>query len=190
MRRSIKARSSFLLMIDIQERLIPAIYNKDEIIKNSVRLLTAARELSVPSIITEQYPKGIGPTVQELKALIPEDSAIIEKTEFSCCEAQNFADAFLNLNFNSGTKDTVIIFGVESHICVLGTAIDMLEKYSNLNVVIAADACGSRTEQNHILALEAARSLGCLVVPVETVIYHMLGKAGTSEFKALLPLFK
>ena len=189
MRRSIKARSSFLLMIDIQERLMPAIYNKDEIMTNSVRILTSARQLSVPSIITEQYPKGIGPTVPELKELIPEGSSIIAKTEFSCCEAHDFSDAFLNLNFNSGTKDTAILFGVESHICVLATAIDLQEKY-NLNVVIAADACGSRTEQNHKLALDAMRSLGFLVVPTETVIYHMLEKAGTPDFKALLPLFK
>lgn len=176
-------------MIDIQERLITAINNKDEVIQNSVRLLTAAHELALPLIITEQYPKGIGPTISELKALIPEDTSVIEKTEFSCCEAPGFGDAFLNLSFNSGTKDTVILFGIESHICVLGTALDMLEKY-NLNVVIAADACGSRTRENHSLALEAARSVGCLVVPTETVIYHMLEKAGTPQFKALLPLFK
>ena len=189
MRKSIKARSSFLLMIDMQERLLPAIFNKDEIIKNSVRLLTAAKELSVPLIATEQYPKGIGATIPELKNLIPEDSDIVEKVEFSCCAAPKFGDAVLNLNFNTGTKDTVILFGVETHICVLGTAIDLIEKY-NFNVVIAADACGSREEKNHVLALDAARSLGCLVVPTETVVYHMLGKAGTPQFKALLPLFK
>ena len=127
-------------MIDMQERLLPAIFNKDEIIKNSVRILTAAKELSVPVIATEQYPKGIGPTVPEIKNLIPEGSTVMEKY--------------------------------------------------NLNVVIAADACGSRDEKNHALALEAARSLGCLVVPTETVVYHMLEKAGTPQFKALLPLFK
>ena len=189
MRRSIKARSSFLLMIDIQEKLLPAIYNKDEILANSTRILTAARQLSLPLIVTEQYPKGIGQTVPELKALIPDGTTFINKTEFSCCEAHDFSDAFLNLNFNSGTKDTVILFGVETHICVLATAIDLQEKY-NLNVVIAADSCGSRTGKNHTLALEAMRSLGFLVVPTETVIYHMLERAGTPDFKALLPLFK
>ena len=189
MRKSITARSSFLLMIDIQERLLPAIFNKDEIIKNSVRILTAAKELSIPMIVTEQYPQGIGQTISELKNLIPEDVSILEKIEFSCCANPGFGDAVLNLNFNNGTKDTVILFGIESHICVLATAIELLEKY-NLNVVIAADACGSREEKNHLLALDAARSLGCLVVPAETVIYHMLEKAGTPQFKALLPLFK
>ena len=189
MRKSITARSSFLLMIDMQERLLPAIFNKDEIIKNSVRILTAARELSVPMIATEQYPKGIGATIPELKNLIPEDTTIMEKVEFSCCAASGFGDAILNLNFNTGSKDTVILFGVETHICVLATAMELIEKY-NLNVVIAADACGSREEKNHNLALDAARSIGCLVVPTETVVYHMLEKAGTPQFKALLPLFK
>lgn len=189
MRKSIRARSSFLLMIDIQERLISAVFNKDDIIKNSVRILTAAKELSIPMIATEQYPHGIGPTISELKNLIPEDTSILEKVEFSCCANPGFGDAVLNLNFNNGTKDTVILFGVESHICVLATAIDLIEKY-NLNVVVAADACGSREEKNHIMALDALRSLGCLVVPAETVVYHMLEKAGTPQFKALLPLFK
>ncbi|MBQ7576949.1 MAG: isochorismatase family protein [Synergistaceae bacterium] len=189
MQKSIKARSSFLLMIDIQEKLMPAIYNKDEIITNSIKLLTAANELSVPVIATEQYPKGIGSTLGELKNLLPESTPIISKTEFSCCEAQTFGDEFLNMNFNAGTRDTAVLFGVETHICVLATAIDLISKY-NLNVVIAADSCGSRSEKNHLLALDAARSMGCLVVPVETVIYHMLERAGTPQFKSLLPMFK
>ncbi|MBR0150483.1 MAG: isochorismatase family protein [Synergistaceae bacterium] len=187
--KSINAESSFMLMIDIQERLIPAISNKDEILANSVKLLTAARELSIPVMTSEQYPKGIGHTVSQLQALIPEGSPAIEKTEFSCCDNPGFGDAFLNLRFNSGSKDTAIIFGVETHICVLGTAIGLQEKY-NLNVVVAADSCGSRSPEHHRLALDAMRDSGCLVVPSETVIYHMLEKAGTPQFKALLPLFK
>ena len=187
--KSINAESSFMLMIDIQERLIPAISNKDEILANSVKLLTAARELSIPVMTSEQYPKGIGHTVSQLQELIPEGSPAIEKTEFSCCDNPGFGDAFLNLRFNSGSKDTAIIFGVETHICVLGTAIGLQEKY-NLNVVVAADSCGSRSPEHHRLALDAMRDSGCLVVPSETVIYHMLGKAGTPQFKALLPLFK
>ena len=189
MHKSIEAMSSFILMIDIQERLLPAMFNKDNIIANSSKLLTSARELSVPAIISEQYPKGIGSTIPELKALIPDDSPVIEKLEFSCCANPGFGDAFLNLRFNSGTKDTAILFGIETHICVLSTAIDLMEKY-NLHVVVAADSCGSRTPDNHSLALQAMRDVGCLVVPTETVIYQLLGRAGTPQFKALLPLFK
>lgn len=189
MRKSIEAMSSFLLMIDIQEKLLPAMYNKDQVIANSHKLLSSARELSIPVIISEQYPKGIGSTVPELKALIPDDSPVIEKVEFSCCANPGFGDAFLNMRFNSGTKDTAILFGIETHICVLATALDLQEKY-NLNVVIAADSCGSRSRDNHTLALEAMRSAGCFVVPTETAIYQLLGKAGTPQFKALLPLFK
>ncbi len=97
MRRSIKAQSSFLLMIDIQERLMPVIYNKDEVIKNSSRLLKAASELSVPLIVTEQYPKGIGSTLPELKNLIPEGTGIIDKTEFSCCDASGFGLSLIHI---------------------------------------------------------------------------------------------
>ena len=191
MRKSIEAMSSFLIMIDIQERLLPAMFNKDEVLENSRKLLSAVRELfpAVPSIISEQYPKGIGPTVPELKALISEESRFIEKVEFSCCDNEAFSDAFLNLRFNSGTKDTAILFGIETHICVLGTALGLMEKY-NLNVIVAADACGSRSRKNHELALEAMKSAGCFVVPTETVIYQLLKKAGTPQFKALLPLLK
>ena len=176
-------------MIDIQERLLPAMFNKDNVLANSRKLLTSARELSVPVMLSEQYPKGIGATVPELLALIPEGSPKIDKVEFSCCDNPGFGDAFLNLRFTSGTKDTAILFGIETHICVLGTALGLQEKY-NLNVVIAADSCGSRSPENHSLALEALRDIGCLVVPTETVIYQLLGKAGTPQFKALLPLFK
>ncbi|MBQ9390104.1 MAG: hydrolase [Synergistaceae bacterium] len=189
MYKTVNSRSSFLMMIDIQERLLPVIHNKDNILSNSVKLLTSARELSVPVIVSEQYPKGIGSTVPELKPLIPDDSPFIEKTEFSCCANQNFGDAFLNLRFNSGTKDTVILFGIETHICVLATAFDLQNKF-NLNVVIAADSCGSRSPENHSLALKALRASGCLVVPSETVIYQLLGKAGTPQFKSLLPILK
>ena len=174
-----------MLMIDLQERLMPAIYENDSIIQNSLKLLKTASELSIPLIVTEQYPKGIGNTIKTLKNLIPENSEILEKLTFSCLDAPDFEKSLSKMK----NRDTVILFGVETHICVLSTAIDAMEKL-NLRVVIAADACGSRTEKNHILGLEAARNLGCLVVPVETVIYHMLGRAGTPQFKALLPLFK
>lgn len=189
MLKPIDIRSSFLMMIDIQERLIPAVHNNQEVVSNSVKLLKAANELSVPLIFSEQYPKGIGPTIPEISSLIPEGSPKIEKLEFSCCDNPGFSDSFLNLRFNSGTKDTAILFGVETHICVFATALDLQEKF-NLNVVIAADSCGSRSPENHSLALDALRSSGCMVVPTETVIYQLIGKAGTPQFKTLLPLFK
>ncbi len=189
MSKFLNTQSSFLIMIDIQEKLLPAIFNQTEILNNSIKLLTAAQTLNVPLIVSRQYPKGIGDTVSELKKLLPENLTPIDKTEFSVCQNEKFSDAFLNLKFDSGSRDTAILFGVESHICVLGTAIDLIEKY-NLNVVIAADATGSRTEANHKLALEAAKNFGCMIYPVETIIYQMLGQAGTPEFKKLLPLFK
>ena len=189
MSKFLNAQSSFFIMIDLQEKLLPAIFNNEKIISNSTKLLTAADVLNIPVIVSRQYIKGIGDTVPELKKLLPKNIDPLDKIEFSCCRNEKFSDAFLNMKFDSGSRDTAILFGVESHICVLGTAIDLIEKY-NLNVVIAADSCGSRTEDNHNFALQAARDLGCFVIPTETIIYHMLAKAGTPEFKKLLPLFK
>ncbi len=182
----LRASSSFLLMVDIQERLLPAIANRDAVLQNSVRLLTAARELNLPLIVTEQYPKGIGPTVPELAALIPEGAPVLSKASFSCCGAPSFDEALEDCL--SQGRSTAVLFGVETHICVLATAMDLLER--GVSVALAADACGSRSPDNHALGLEAARDCGALIIPTETVVYHILGEAGTPQFKALLPLFK
>lgn len=190
MLKPVEAMSAFLVMIDIQERLMPAIFNKEEVTANSKKLLISARELSIPVIVSEQNPKGLGATIPELSEILPEGSHTFQKNEFSCCDNPAFGDAFLNMRFTSGTtKDTAIVFGVETHICVLSTVLHLLNDYG-LNVVVAADASGSRTEANHVLGLEALRSTGSLVVPSETVIYQLLRRAGTPEFKKLLPLFK
>ena len=179
----IRAQSVCLLMVDIQEKLLSVIAQKEAVLKNSIRLLSAARELSVPLIVTEQYPSGIGPTVPELAELLPEGTEPLSKMAFSCRGASGFDEAV-----GETGREMMVIFGLETHICVLTTAMDLLAR--GMKVVVAADACGSRTPESHELALSAARSCGALVVPAETVVYQMLGVAGTPEFKALLPLFK
>lgn len=179
----LRERETSLLMIDIQTRLLPSIAGYEAVRANARRLLQAAGVLSLPVIYTEQYPKGIGSTAEELVAVLPERTRYFEKTAFSCCDEPGFFDMF-----QDGEKFVTVIFGVESHICVLSTAMDLLSR--GRKVVVAADACGSRNEDNHALALDALRSCGAGIVPTETVIYQLLGKAGTPEFKELLPLFK
>ena len=186
MHTPVQASSAFLLMIDLQERLLPAIDGHEAVLRNSVRLLTAAGELGVPLIVTEQYPRGIGPTVPGLSALIPQGVEPLSKVSFSCCAAPGFDGALAAVK--GASRGTAILFGVETHICVLTTAMDLLAR--GLNVVLASDACGSRARENHALALDAARAEGVFVAPTETVVYQMLGEAGTPAFKALLPLFK
>ena len=179
----VSAQSSFFLMVDLQERLLPAISNREAVVRSSAKLLTAARELSVPLVVTEQYPRGIGPTVPQLAELIPAGTPNLTKTSFSCCGAAGFDAVVTALG-----RNTAVIFGTETHICVLATAMDLVGR--GVKVVLAADACGSREGTNHELALAAARSFGALVVPAETVIYQMMGEAGTPHFKALLPILK
>ncbi|HCL80615.1 MAG TPA: hydrolase [Synergistaceae bacterium] len=172
-----------LLMIDVQERLLPVITGRETIVKNAVKLAKAADVLTVPFFYTEQYPKGIGGTDGRITGALPETARRLEKVHFSCCSEEAF-DGFL---FQE-PRPVTVLFGIESHICVLGTVLDMIAQ--GHKIAVAADACGSRSPENHALAMEAMRAAGALVVPTETVVYHMIGRSGTPEFKALLPLFK
>lgn len=171
-----------MLMVDIQERLLPSIDRNETVLRNARVLCAAAKELKIPVKITEQYPKGIGPTVAGLRE-VTADSPVFEKKHFSCCEAPGF-DAF----FFATDRPITVLFGIETHICILSTLLDMRER--DLPVILAADACGSRNPLHASLALDQARSAGALVLPVESIVYRILGCAGTPEFKALLPLFK
>lgn len=172
--------NAVFLMIDIQEKLLPAINGHTKVLGNALKLLCMVKALNIPLVYTEQYPKGIGATVSPL--VIPEWSKKYEKTAFSCLDEPSFAEEF-------DMNDTVaVVFGIESHICVLSTVIDLIDR--GKRVVMVADACGSRCHCNHSLAVDAARSYGALVLPTETVIYRIIRKAGTPEFKAMLPLMK
>lgn len=172
------------LMIDIQERLLPSIDRNDEIIANSRRLLAAARLMDIPTYYTEQYPKGIGATVPELRASLPEDAGRFEKTHFSCFDEHGFKDFMYNQDVNIVT----VVWGTEAHICVMTTVMDMLE--CGMKVAVVSDASGSRTEANRAEAMLAMRHAGALVLPTESVVYQLLGKSGTDQFKAMLPFFK
>ncbi len=171
------------LMIDVQERLLPAISGHDAVLGNAVRLLKTAQTLSIPLFYTEQYPKGIGPTHKELLEALPDGTRRFEKVHFSCCGEEGF-DGFLN----EVPRPVTVLFGIESHICVLSTALDLAARGER--VVVAADACGSRSPENHALALSAMGRSGVLPLPTETVVYRLIGRSGTPEFKAMLPLFK
>lgn len=176
-------KNSALLMVDIQEHLMPLVSGKDAVLRNAVRLLTAVRVLDLPLLVTEQYPKGIGPTLLQLSSLLPPGTPCIEKTSFSCCGHAGFDEALDALD-----RPVTVLFGIETHICILSTVMDLIGR--GRSVVLVADACGSRDAANHALAVDAARACGAFVVPTETVVYRMLGNSRAPGFKALLPLFK
>ena len=175
---------ALLLVVDIQERLFQAmsIEVQQSLKKNCSILLNSANEMKIPVIVSEQYRKGLGETIPELKPLIG-GAENYEKLFFDCTK-----DADLYKGIKNSGKQTVIISGIEAHICVFQTGLSLLDK--GYRVVIASDAAGSRLDENKFRALAMLENAGALVYPVETIVFMLLEKAGTPEFKALSPLFK
>ncbi|MEO9166782.1 MAG: hydrolase [Aestuariivirga sp.] len=179
----IEAARSCLLMVDMQERLLPAIHGFERVIENCGLLLQVAEKLDLPLIVTEQYPKGLGPTVPELES---KNATIFEKLSFSGLRDEKIRAHFKTLE-DSGFKQ-VIMCGVEAHVCVLQTALDL--KLAGFEVFVVADACSSRSAESVALALPRLRHNGVQVVDAEMAIFELAGKAGTPEFKALSALIK
>lgn len=179
----IDAARSQLLLIDLQEKMLPAVTGWQSVARNSGILLKACEIMKVPVKVTEHYPKGLGSTIAGVAENLPADAGCFEKISFSCCGEEGF-DKFLQCE----GRDIVIVAGVESHICVLGTVMDLLS--TGRSVAVAADACSSRNAEHHRMACDAMTAAGALVVPVESVVYQMLERAGTEQFKAMLPMFK
>jgi nicotinamidase-related amidase len=171
-------------MIDMQEKLFPHISSHTEIGENSVRLLAAARLLDIPLKYTEQYPKGIGGTDEGIAKAIPDGAQRFEKNSFSCLDAPGFAE-FCGL---AATDIVTVVWGIEAHICVMSTVMDMIER--DLPVAVVMDASGSRRSENRDAAFDAMRFAGALVIPTESVVYQLLEMSGTAQFKAMLPFFK
>lgn len=179
----LRRESAQFLMVDVQEKLIPAISGHEAILENILKLAAASKELSVPFLFTEQNPRGLGCTSGAILEAVGKTAPRFEKIHFSCCDEEGF-QTFLSRQ----ERPVTVVFGIETHICVLATVLDLLEK--GRSVAVAADASGSRDACHAALALSAMTAAGALVIPSETVIYHLMGRAGTPEFKALLPLFK
>ncbi len=173
---------SLLLIVDIQEKLAPAILNADGVVANTAKLIQAAKQLNVPVLASEQYRKGLGATVTALSELLPVD-AIFEKTHFSCHSQPGFEQR-LALH----QRKQIIISGMEAHVCVLQTALDL--RQAGYQTFIVADAVSSRTQQSYDLGLSRLRASGSVIVNTEMVLFEWLSEAGTAEFKALLPLIK
>jgi nicotinamidase-related amidase len=173
-----------LAIVDVQERLFNAMdaERRDDMMANVKILASAARRLDIPVLLTEQYPKGLGRTLPELKALLP-DTAPIEKTAFSCAQAEGFVDRLRALG-----ADHVIVAGIEAHVCVLLTALDLLAR--DLRVSVVADAVCSRRAANLEVGLAQARQAGAVVTATETVVFQLLGRADTDAFRELSKLLR
>jgi nicotinamidase-related amidase len=171
-----------LVVVDIQERLLPAIFEKERVVQNAVRLIKGTTLLGVPVLATEQYRKGLGPTVPEVAAAIA-GFAPVQKLAFSACGAQGFTAALKA----AGVADAILC-GIEAHVCVTQTCLDLLDE--GTRVFVASDAISSRTPENYRLGVERMRAAGAVIASTEMVLFELLGEAGTAEFKQILELVK
>lgn len=170
------------LMVDIQERLFPVMHRKETLLKNCQVLIQGLNELKVPLLVTQQYTRGLGETLTELSSLIP-DFRFVEKTDFSCYDVAEVRTQLAELDAKN-----ILLFGIESHVCVLQTAVDM--KAAGLNPVVVMDAVTSRTPENIELAKERYRHEGIMMTSYESLLFELTRKAGTPEFKAISKLVK
>src|SRR6185312_1689695 len=151
-----------------------------------VRLIRAARTLHVPITFSEQYPKGLGPTVEPLRAALDYEGAVMEKVEFSCAKNDALRERLHELRRQG--RPQVVIGGIEAHVCVAQTAIDL--EGQGFEAFVVADAVSSRTKTSRLLALARLTKAGADIVDSEMVVFEWLGKAGTPEFKELQALVK
>jgi len=179
--RLISREGSALIVIDVQEKLLPLIVDKEKIVKNIVKLIKFAKIMNIPTILTEQYPKGLGRTVEEVKRVLP-DIHPIEKTKFNCFGSEEFKE-----QLSRGGSSTLIITGVETHVCISQTALDAAD---NFQVCVISDAVSSRTKENWQIGLERMRDNGATISSTEMLMYELLGDAKTKEFKECSALLK
>ena len=180
----IKPEDTVFVMVDIQERLAPVIHNIAQVISNSNILIKSSRILDIPLIVTEQYPRGLGKTCGEIKFPENFDSKdLIEKTHFSCFGCDEFVK-----KLNETGARSIVLFGIEAHVCILKTALDALE--NNFDVHVVADAAGSRTPENLSTAIERMRQSGAFIVSTEMIIFQLIEKSATVEFKMISKLVK
>jgi nicotinamidase-related amidase len=182
----IRRKMSQLLIVDIQDKVLAPIPNKQNIIEIASRLIQAAKMLNVPITVSEQYPKGLGPTVEPLKTALGSDAVFFDKIYFSCLK-QDALSHHLEEQRDTG-RGQIMIAGIEAHVCVGQTALDLIAE--GYEVFVVADAVGSRAETNLNLGLRRLERSGAFIVDSEMVLFEWLEKAGTPEFKALQQLIK
>jgi nicotinamidase-related amidase len=179
----LEASKSSLLLIDIQERLLPAMAGPEQVVAKSAILLNAAQELSLPVTISEQYPKGLGHTVPELHG---NEAVVMEKLTFSCWRDDDLKSRLINLHETG--RPLVIVAGIEAHVCVLQTCVDLAN--AGFGVFAVADAMSSRKLQSADMAFDRMRAAGVEIVNTEMVVFELLERAGTPAFKHLSQLIK
>ncbi len=168
------------LIVDFQEKIVPAMSNPTQLIDRTRFLLAGLATLAIPIISTRQYPKGLGNTLSAISEFTP-DETVFDKTSFSCLETPSIRNHILQ-----SSKPIILLAGIETHICILQTALDLLEAGKSVHLVV--DCTSSRTVLDHDIALQRLASSGVVLTTAETALFELTRVAGTSEFKAISKL--
>lgn len=171
-----------MLLIDLQERLLAKIARRQALLSAVGKMVRVAQVLAIPIVVTEQYPAGLGRTDRSIRSLLPQLEPIV-KMDFSCCGQDGFLQALAG-----PSRQQVIIVGIEAHVCVQQTALDLLT--AGYEVFVCADAVGSRNEFDYDVALLRLQQAGVVVTTTEAVIFELLERAGTEEFRRVLQIVK
>ena len=183
-RLPLEAGRCALLVVDIQEKLLPPIFQKEQLVRNAKLLIRMGSVLKIPAIVSTQYAKGLGGTVPEVASLLPETEAI-DKSLFSCFGSDVFCTLLKRL---PGNRNTLLLCGMESHICVMQTALAALR--DGYLVHVASDAVSSRTEWNWKIGLDRMRAAGAVISSTEMMIYELMRSSASEAFKEMLPHLK
>ena len=180
----LERKAAALVVLDLQAKLMPAIFEAPRVIRNTQLLLRLAQILEIPIVLTSHYTKGLGSIIPEIAqsatGIVP-----IEKTCFGCFGEPDF---LRQLQLRAPEARSLLIAGVESHICVMQTALGAME--AGYLVHVAADATASRTEENWRIGLNRMEHAGAVISSTEMMVYELLAKSATPEFKAILPMLK
>ena len=180
--RILRREGAVLFIVDVQEKLLVKMEHREHLIANLCKLLTVANKLNIPCVLTEQYPKGLGKTVSEITTLLPNYEPY-EKLSFSSCGVQGVIET---LKKNGAKK--VIVVGIEAHVCVLQTVLDLLSM--GYEVYVPNDGISSRRKNDWMVAVKRMTEEGAVITTVETAIFELLKEAGTPEFKEVLEVIK
>jgi nicotinamidase-related amidase len=183
-RRTIQPDECVLIVVDVQEKLLPPIYNKEQLVRNAQLLIRLADLLNLPMIATTQYARGLGGIVPEIASLL-NGVGTYDKLEFSCFGSDQFCGEMKSL---PASRNTVLVCGMEAHICVTQTVLGALNR--GYLVQVAADAVGSRAASNHQIGLRRMEAAGAVISSTEMMMYELMRASGTAVFKEMLKHLK
>lgn len=179
----ILAQDTIGLIIDYQERIIPVMDKREELIHNTIKLIEGFKTLQIPMVVTQQYTKGLGVTIAPIANALGEDCKYFDKLAFSCLDDKEIFDKLKDYN-----KKNIIVCGIEAHVCVLQTVIDLKDK--GYNVIIVEDCISSRKVKDKEIALKRFASEGVIFASYESILFELTKEAGTETFKQISKIVK